>query len=138
MFGLFIGSSEETTAGTTTSTTFQQFMRYTTPSVAAGDYLIQWFYIWNHDATTSDFEGRVQVDDTTDLIDPSGTGIHKAEPKDAAGGGVGGSTQRYTASGMREVTLTAATHNIDIDYRTDVGGTSSTIYHGVIVVWRVG
>lgn len=137
VFGTEFVTAEETTALVSTLLAFVEHHTLALTNIAAGDYFIQWFYVWSHDAPTSDFEGRVQINDTIDLIDPDNGGIHKNEAKDAGGGGIGGTTQRYPSQGHRIVTLTAGDHDIDIDFRTDLAGVNSTIYHSVITVWRV-
>ena len=132
----FIASDEETTAFVTTSTTFQEFLSLTFTAPLATNYEVRWFYVWSHDSQANDFEARVQLDNTTDLIDPNDTGIHKQEPKDSAGGGTGGTNQRYVAAGHRIVALTQGSHDVDLDFRTSSGGDESTVYHAVISVRR--
>ncbi len=73
------------------------------------------------------------------FLDGSQVGdIHKQEPKDAAGGGAPGTTQRYYLQRVfYEAFVSATTHTIEIDYRTDTGGDESAIWEATIELWRV-
>lgn len=125
---------EDETVSITTSTTFQEKLSLSTPAtLPAGTYRIGWSYRFNHNNNGNDFEGRVQLDNTTDID------FVKVEPKDSAGNfGGSGSSQRYVVSGFKNVVLTAGVHTIDIDYRTDSGGINSAIWEARIEFWRVG
>ncbi len=123
------------TETTTTSTVFQNYFTLTTPATnEAGTYKIVISYIWNHDSTTSDFEGRVVLDgDTANPIT-----FHKQEPKDSAGGDPSGTTQRYGYTQVVEVIVAAGSHTYDFEFRTDNGANESTVFQAFLYSKRIG
>ncbi|MEE9481201.1 MAG: hypothetical protein V3V34_11760 [Kiloniellales bacterium] len=132
VFGNEYQLEEETTADTTSGSTPVQYLRLTTPaSLPAGTYHVAWFYVWQHNNTGTDFAARVQVDDTTDLIDPAGTGIHRQEPKDVM------TTQRQPVSGFAEVVLTAGAHDIDLDFWSATATGTAQLFHARLMLYRV-
>ena len=131
VFGSEFNSNEEIVAVTNTTTTFVNHNTLTLTTVPVGSYAIYWFYLWSHQDTGTNFEARIQVDNTTELLDPNDTGLHRSIPVNA------GLNQRYSASGFSVETLTAATHTIDLDFTTDSVGKSSKIHHSFLMAWRV-
>jgi len=132
VFGTEFVKAEALGASTTTSTAWQTKATLNVPIALGGTYRVGVSYVWNHNSTTSDFEGRVQVDGATQGE------IHKQEPKDAAGSDPSGTTQRYLASRVFYTTLLPGeSPTITVDWRTDTGGQASTIYDAVIEFWRV-
>lgn len=132
VFGDQCQLEEETAPASNSTSTPLQYLRLTTPvALPAGTYEVKWFYVWSHGNITSDIAARVQVDDTTDLIDPAGTGIHREEPKDA------GTTQRMVESGFAHVALTAGAHDVDIDFWSATTVGTSVMYHARIEISRV-
>ncbi len=140
---LIYGSNLQTyydpTPSTTTSTTFQSKISELTPELEAGDYEIEISYGWNHNATNSDFEGRLTFDGTI-LGDPFGNGVtHKQEPADSGGtGGGSGTSQQHSFFQKFPVTIaTEGQKQVDLDYRTDTGGDESTIWDAYIKIKRI-
>ncbi len=132
VFGDEYQGAEETTADSNATATPSQFLRLTTPAgLPAGTYEIGWYYVWQHSNLTTSFVARVQIDDTTDLIDPSGTGIHREEPKDVA------TTQRIVSSGFATVALGAGAHDIDIDFWVAPATGTATMHHARLRLMRV-
>lgn len=117
---------------TTTSATFLSKVSLASVALVGGVYRVGVSYGWNHDATTSDFEAQI-------LVNAVQQGeIHKQEPKDATGADPTGSTQRFFTSRVFYLTLAAAAAPvIDLQFRTDLAGTSSSIWEAVIEFWRV-
>ena len=131
-FGTAYQYAESDAVSITTSATFQQKLRLTTSSLAAGTYRIGWSYQWNHDSTSNGFEGRVQIDDSTEVM------FHQQEPQDSAGTfGSTGSDQQHQLSGFKHISLSSGVHTIDIDYRTNSAGNESSIWNTRIELWRV-
>lgn len=125
VFGSEAQNLEQTSALSTTSTNFLQYMRLTTTSVPAGTYRIEWMYLWSYTSTALNFVSRVQVDDTITVLD------HAQEPQDAA------TSQRNVVTGFAYVTFGASgTHDIDIDFRSS-GAATATIHLGRLAIWRV-
>jgi len=125
IFGRWIAQAASDALSTTTSTTYQQKLRLSTGPIEAGTYRVGWMYDWQITSTNSNFDGRVQLNDTTLLM------AHLEEAQDSATG------QRHQVSGFAYVTLTAATHNIDIDYRTSNAAATARIQNARLEIWRV-
>lgn len=125
---------------TTTSATYMT-LSFTTP--AAGDYDLDWFYIWSLNDTGQDFECEIRLDGVVISGDE-----HMQEPKDTGGAGVvlsnttGGTSntstnQRHRASGFEpQVTLTAAAHTLSIHWSGSAAGDLAAIYKGALRVRR--
>jgi len=127
VFGTEYTYGESLGNSSTTSSTYIQKLKVTTASVPAGDYVVMWAYEWNLNSTFNSFAARVQVDDTTTLAE------QVTEPKDNA------ATQYRPSGGVAQVTLTAASHDIDIDFRR-AGGffpPTATIRRVRVALWRV-
>lgn len=134
VFGQNSEYSEKTTQQSTSSQTYQQYLRHTTASLPAGTYRIGWMYVWRHSTTSADIKVRLQVDDTTHLINPGDAGDehHLQEPQDS------GSNQRFVNSGFRHLVLGAGVRNIDIDFGVSQSEDGTAyIFHGQIEIWRV-
>lgn len=117
---------------TMTSVTFQSKVSLPVVAVVGGQYRVGVSYGWNHDATTSDFEGLI-------LVNAVQQGeLHKQEPKDSAGADPTGTPQRHFTSRIFYLTLAAAAApTIDLQFRTDAAGVSSSIWEAVVEFWRV-
>ena len=124
VFGTQLNEGSVDTESTTTSTTPVQKLRVTGTNLPAGRYRIGWSYEWHQTNIAGDFLGRLQIDDTTTVME------HISEPHDT------GTDQWYPTGGIAYVDLTAATHNFDIDYWTSAGGTAR-IRRTRLEVWRV-
>jgi hypothetical protein len=124
IFGRWIAQNESTGLSTTTSTTYQQKLRLTTGAIEAGTYRIGWMYDWGMTSNSYNFDAQVQVDTTT-LMN------HVEEPQDAS------TAQRHQVSGFAYVTLTAATHNVDLDYRSSNASGTARIQNARLEIWRV-
>ena len=110
-------------ASSTTSNTYKQKLRLTTPALQGGDYLIIWHALVTTASANKDFQARVQVDDATTLTE--------IQYRNAI------ANHDYALGGFAQVTLSAAVHNIDIDYSSLVGS-STSISEARIAIWRVG
>lgn len=116
----------------TTSETFLQKLRLTTPNIAAGTYRVGWSYTWNHDRIFSDFEAQVELDDTTQIW------LHTEEPADSFSSYLGtGTNQKLTSSGFRILNLTSGVHTFDLDFRTNDNSDLSSIWNATIEFYRV-
>lgn len=122
IFGRQYSYGASASISSTTSTSFQQKLRLTTPSLPSGDYLIMYGYEWSTSNTSQRFKGRVQIDDSTAVME------HSQEPVSANAVDV--------LSGFVEATLSGVT-NIDIDYASGGGGVTAYIRNARIVIWRV-
>jgi hypothetical protein len=108
----------------TTSATFQQKVRITTPSLEAGTYYIGWSCEISSNADEKQNQVQVELDDTTQLA------FHHEETKVKYV-----DSEWRTVSGFWVGSLTAAAHTIDLDYRT----LNDTIYirRARLVMWRI-
>ena len=132
VFGTGFDSEQSLAISTTTSTTFQTKVTFSYTPPAAGKYLLLVSYGWNHDATNSDFEARVQQDAVT-----LGQ-IHKQEPQDSGGGDPTGTDQRYLAMRYYLLDFTTTTaKSFTLQYRTDDAGDESSIWDAYLCCFRV-
>jgi hypothetical protein len=123
---IFGANHQETSSesqSNTTSESFQNKLTMTTPSLPAGKYRIGWYAEMLGANTGVSWEMRVQLDDTTNLCLPL------KEPRD--------STDWFPVSGMAYQTLSAATHTIDIDFRSEDAGVTTSIRRARLEIWRV-
>ncbi len=125
IFGNGFQYAESDIESSTTSATYQQKLKLTTPSLASGNYIVQWAAEVR--TTDQDMLIRCQLDDTT-LIN---------EHKHSTGtnGPDGTSTYFTSVGGFKRVALNGI-HNVDIDYHNDGGGTAF-IKRVRIMLWRV-
>ena len=105
----------------TDSETFQNKVTLS-ETVAAGDYFVEVSYVWRFDHTSHDFRGRITIDNVLQGQE------HRQEPKDA------GSDQRHLAFRRYKVTLTAGSHDIDLDYCTSDDDGTAYIYDASITL----
>lgn len=122
--------------------TFQNCISLNSATADAGNYKVTWYYEWSLNTTTSDFEARIRLNNTTDLAN------HRQEPKDAAGTGItvsrveggtfnSGTDQRHQNSGSVITNLGSGSFSIDLDFRNSTtGSTEATIYKAYIIVER--
>jgi hypothetical protein len=122
-FGAHYQKAESLGESTTTSSSFQRKLRLTTPTLPAGDYHIQ----WSCGAYSDDrnLALRVQVDDSTTLFQSD-----DFERVD---------NDFFPLSGHADVTLSAASHTVDLDYAqgTSAESGSARIKYARITIWRV-
>jgi len=113
------GYGESDGESSTTSTAFQPKLKVTILNMAAGDYLVSYMA----EIKTVDsgvVRTQIQIDDTTVIGTPEYSGSNPVEFN-----GV---------SGFKKVTLTAAAHDFDIDFKTKNGGETSKIRNARIRV----
>lgn len=104
---------------TTTNTGYTNKLTFTTASVPAGNYLIQWNWEIKTSNSAKAVTARIELDDTTELTEDNS----KLDVFDATGGFI-------------VVPLTAATHQLDIDFKV-VSGATATIRRARVILWRV-
>lgn len=113
-------------ASTTTSTSWQQKLRLSVLDIPAGTYRIGVSFVWAYTNASRNFQGRVQIDDTTTIWEII------QEPADA------GTDQRCPAAGFSYVALSAGDHDIDLDFRSSSFFDTAGIARAHIEFWRVG
>ena len=107
-FGTLLANAVDNTESSTTSTTYTEKLTATTPTLYIGDkYAIFWYMEVRANLQNKNVEARVQVDDTTDIVEVE----HE-----------GNEWFPITGFGIYEVTI-EDTYQIDIDYRA-VDGTA--------------
>lgn len=92
----------------------------------AGKYRIGWSYEWQYDNINRSFQGRVQIDDTTHVME------HMEEPKDGA------ITEWLPSSGFGYAILGAGPVVIDLDYGVTNIADTAGIRRARLEVWRTG
>lgn len=118
-----LNTGESTTPFSTSSGTYQQAWRYTTPVLLGGTYFIAvqaWLDTTNAGNVT---DARIQIDDTTTIaswIAPVGY--------------VGGTSPLI---GVATGALSAGAHNIDFDIRKASGNGNVIIKRFYVTIWRV-
>jgi hypothetical protein len=117
-------SDDTETSTTSTAPTFTQKLRLTTNTLVSGNYIITWYYEWKYTSNTTDFLARVQLNDTTTIME------HQQEPSDA------GTDQAYVASGWYYGPTLSGVYNIDLDFARNGGGTSY-MRRARLSIWRV-
>lgn len=138
VYGTEFNLFEDNAVTETALTTFQDKISDTTTALPVGKYKIDVSYSWNHNGTTSDFEGLVLFDGTT--LGQNGSGlIHKQEPKDGAGNFSGtNSSQAHNFKKTYFVDVTVAgTKSVLLQYRTDNTAQKSAIWDANIEIIRV-
>lgn len=125
-FGAEYGDAESLAESTTTSISFIQKVRFTTPAaVPAGRYRVGWSYEWQYESAANDYLCQVQVDDTTTVME------QVTEPADPA------TDQWFPIGGFAYVDLTQGTHFVDLDYRAGNALYSAHIRRARLEFWRV-
>lgn len=126
VFGTHYQSAVSEGESSTTSTDYGQKMKMTTPSLPAGNYRIGWTVL----VTTSDAAKgifvQVELDDTTVLSEffENFNGTY-------------GDGDWYLFSGFKEVALSAAAHEVDIDFKTEISPKTAYVKNARLEIWRV-
>lgn len=96
-----------------------------------GDYEITVHYMWNLDATGSDFVSNV-------LLDGNPLGVnHEQEPQDSAGSfGTTGTNQKFPATRVFKQSLSGS-QTIDLIFNTSVVGTEASMISAIITAKKV-
>lgn len=110
---------------TTTSTTFQNKLTLTTPSVPAGRYRVGWSFTWRYSNGSNDLRARILEDGSTTRWEM------RQEPQDT------GSDQQHPADGFAYINLTAGVHNFNLEYCGSTGGSTAGISQARLEFWRV-
>jgi len=121
-FGLNFNQVSSEAVSFSTGTTWAQKLNLSLSSLPSYTYRIGWYYEFNCTASNAEFEGRVQLNDTTD-IGSINTRISPATGFSSTYG------QYYTE-------ITTGNVNIDIDYRCSANKEVS-IRRARIEFWRV-
>lgn len=122
VFGTEYESFEDITESSTTSLTFVEQASFTTASLPAGDYHIIVSMLGRTNASNRSGTVRVQLDNTIEILG-------EAELANAQAG-----NNSYAAHG--DFTLTAATHQIDVDIQANGGGSTAFISQIRVEIWR--
>ncbi|MEX0594894.1 MAG: hypothetical protein WD512_00205, partial [Candidatus Paceibacterota bacterium] len=125
VFSSFFQQASSDAESTTTSTTFQQKVTLTTSSLVTGTYRIGWMYEWSYNNAGANFQGRVQLNNTLDLM------IHVQEPKDAA------TSQFHQVGGFYYAVNISGVQTIDLDYSSSVNTSTARIRRARLDIWRV-
>lgn len=135
--------AQDTTLRTTVlNTLWQTQLDESTPILSPGTYEISWGYGWSIDITTSDFFGRLTVND--EVRGSSGDAQHGEETKDSAGGGLlgtltgTGTNQRRSYNNSFKITITQPQSlNLKIQWRPQNTGVEANIWDAKIHVQKV-
>ncbi len=122
VFGNNFQQANNDAESSTTSSTFQQKLRMTTPSLPSGTYRIGYSVEGRCNSTSVALAIQVQINDTTTIAEAL------VESQDVANYDQYNGFYYYTGSGVL---------NIDIDYRSSSGGTTSFTRRARLEIWRV-
>jgi hypothetical protein len=117
VFGSEYDESDSWGESNTTSASYVDKISWTTGTLPAGDYLVFWAYQTYRSGGTS-----VEAQLTEDAV-----AIHDSSHTQ---------TDYISYSGLRQRTLSNATHTFEIEYKQTGGGTAY-IKEAIIVIWRV-
>lgn len=98
--------------------------------VTAGTYRFDYTYLWNHDATNTDFIAQIKLDGNLSYF-------HRQEPKDSAGMGVGGTDQVLPCGGFLLFDLTPATYSFVFSFGTSNDINESTLLRSDLMFYRI-
>jgi hypothetical protein len=122
VFGTYYSYAESEPISDTTSSTYSQKLRLTTPSLPAGTYRIGYSFEGQNTSTSGRIDTRVQIDDSITIADTF------IEPQDVV--------NFYAFSGFKHAVLTPGVHDIDIDFANSGSGTAN-IRYARLEIWRV-
>ena len=126
-FGMELESAAaEAESSVTGDNNFHEKLKLTTAVLPAGDYLIGWYCEVALSSTANAVKARVQVDDTDTIA------YFKQKPTTVYSG-----TGWIPVTGFKISTLTAAAHDVDIDYGTNNAAPTTYIRFARIKIWRV-
>ena len=122
-FGVGYQNAESLSSSTTTSTTYTNKVTLTTPSLPAGRYLVGFYSELTTDNASRSFGVRLGVD-TASVI------LAEISQKPGTAG-------EFTAfGGVVEVTLTAAVHTFEIDFKVSGSAAPITIQRSTVSIWQ--
>jgi len=133
--------------GINNTATFLTYLQLDFTIAEAGEYPLEWFYVWSYNAANSDFQANVILD-----TDPPSAPIvlceHVQEPKDTGGPGpdlpnldpppptINASTnQKHPCSGFTTEVLAAGDYIMYIEIACSVAGNEAACHRGTL---RVG
>jgi len=124
VFGQYYQSAVSETSVSTTSTTFQNKLTMTTPSLPSGTYRIGWQYMWQISSTSVQFRGRTMLNGATTLQN------FTIIPQSAT------TTLRHPISGFYNTGTISGVQTITIDYCVLTTGTAY-IEGARLEIWQV-
>ena len=127
IFGREKDQDENLSSTSTASETFVNHQSWVTDILQGGTYRIEFYYVWRHDNNTSSnsFEAQVDLDEGTIIHS------HVQQPQSTS------ATQRQVVSGFKDLVLSAATHQIDVDLQRVGGAGTVTIEESRLSIYRV-
>jgi len=123
IFGSWYGWSIDESESSTNSTSWVNKATYTSPTLPAGYYRVGYSFEWRRDDRGSDFQARVQIDDTDTIMEIN------TESKD--------NNSWHLVGGFDIVYLDNDTHTVDLDYCGENSGNTSYIRRARIEFWRI-
>ncbi len=107
--GKIYGEVSSEGQSSTTSDTFEQKLRLTTPNIAAGKYRIEWYFEIASSVSNTEVEAKVEADDTHIFANPKAI------------------DRIVSCGGFRYVEVEDGVHTIDIDWRVSSGNGTAYI-----------
>ena len=120
--GLHRYFAQATSTQATTSNTFATILTLTTPVIPAGNYRIDWSFLFQTDSTNRSIEARILVDGVEQWL---------------MRGVTTNSDGRRSGAGTKVLALTSAAHTIELQYvKVGGGGQAVTVYDRNICIQR--
>jgi len=123
VFGLNFQEAEEAGPISTTSKNFSEALTLITSSLPPANYKVGWCFEWNMSNSSYPFVCRVQVDDTTTLME---TNIRTPD-----------ANSWNVLSGHKCIDLTSGSHDIDVDFKSSKNGKTASIRNIRLEFWRI-
>ena len=129
--------SQSTGVSINSTTTMQDKINATTASLSAGTYKITTSFSYNMDSVTQDWVGDCLIDGAS--LETSAFDFARFECKDRAGNTEStGSNQAYAFTRVDYATFgTAATHTIQLQWRSDDAGTNASIWSASVLLEKL-
>jgi hypothetical protein len=109
----------------TTLATYQNKVTLNFNVTLSGTFRIGWTYSWSHGNSSGSFQGRVGVNNTTDVHNFVSRPINTA------------ATQSYNVSGFAYQNLSQGNNMVTLDYCSGTAGNTSSIRQARLEIWRV-
>lgn len=123
LFGSWYGWSLADSESSTNSTSWIQKTTYTSPVIPDGFYRIGYTFEWRRDSTGNDFLARIQINNTTDIMNMN------EESKDPH--------SWHLCGGFQIVALSAGSYTIDLDFSGESTGNTSYIRNARLEFWMI-
>lgn len=118
---------EDEDCTSTSSTSWQEKLELQVLSLPEGTYKLEWSYEWAHSHSSYVFSGRLQINNTTTIMQ------HEEKPRTSGNF----NSYSYPIAGFKILDLTAGDYEFDLDFRTNKSNKSAYIRRARMALWRI-